>query len=578
MSALELQLRSSDEETRRAAVAALSSGGGEEALRLLVEALGDESWRVRKEAALQAAGWGDPGRAAEVLVESLAERDNVGRRNAVVEVLSRLGQVALAPLLASLAQAPEHRKLIVDTLGMLADHRATPALIRSLDDEDANVRAASAESLGRVGGPDAEAALAAHLEKSDLLFALACLEALNALGARLATARLIPLLDTPVLKPAALIALGHSHDPAAAEPIIRFLADRSRAVREAATVALDRLHESLLPDTRESVSKAVARHLHEDAEALLVQALLEGLPPTRRAAATVLGLTGRPAAVRPLVLALGDPAVEEAAGAALLRLGASAAGPIVQLASELDPMLRASVFRLIPGLGADPRLQSMLVASLGEEDAEVSAEAARALAEIGGAESVPALFAALSWESSAVDNALCRMASRLPDAVRDEVLARDFAGRDAPRLCRILGFCRKGEDAPFLLGLLAGGTPPLRAAAAESLAQLAGIHAGDVEGRAEAALAAALAAPDPAVEVRAACARALGAFDSARAIASLAHAAADADPSVRAVAVKSLASRKTPAALDALRARESVEGDPLVHAVIAAALGGAASR
>src|SRR5580704_15721052 len=88
-------LRSDEEELRRAAVARLGppadAGEAAAALEFLVEAMGDTSWRVRKEAAARAAAWHDPEGASSVLAAALAEPENVGRRNAVVESLVALG-------------------------------------------------------------------------------------------------------------------------------------------------------------------------------------------------------------------------------------------------------------------------------------------------------------------------------------------------------------------------------------------------------------------------------------------------------------------------------------------------------
>src|SRR5439155_8960036 len=110
-----------------------------------------------------------------------------------------------------------------------------------------------------------------------------CLEALTALAARIELRRLVPLLEHPTLRPAALTGLGNTGDPAAARPLLACLADRARAVREAATVALDRL-QALLPADRagrEEVARTVAAGLNDEAEPLLVQALLEGPVRTR---------------------------------------------------------------------------------------------------------------------------------------------------------------------------------------------------------------------------------------------------------------------------------------------------------
>ncbi|HEX9104329.1 MAG TPA: HEAT repeat domain-containing protein, partial [Polyangia bacterium] len=118
-----LGLRSDEEEIRRGAVARLaaptSADEMAETLDFLVEAMGDPSWRVRKEAAARAAAFGDSRLAAEVLAAALAEPENVGRRNAVVEALVGLGPQAVPALVDALAARPEHRKLIADALGLI---------------------------------------------------------------------------------------------------------------------------------------------------------------------------------------------------------------------------------------------------------------------------------------------------------------------------------------------------------------------------------------------------------------------------------------------------------------------------
>jgi HEAT repeat protein len=392
-----------DEEARRAAVAALV--GGEEALAQLVEALGDESWRVRKEAAARAASWDDRERAIAALIESLAEPATIGRRNAAVEGLVRLGEPAVSPLLEALERRPEHRKLIIDTLGLIGDPRGAPALAPLVDDPDLNVRAAAGEALGLIGGPEAEAALAKGLERGQVLLSLACLEALNRLGAALPLARIERLLPTSVLKPSALIALGNSRDPAAARALLGHLGDRSRVVRESAMVALDHLHATADGGARAVVAEAMDA-LPDGAAPLLVQALLEAQPASRRAAASVLGLTGQTSAVRPLLLALGDPDVQEAAALALARIGGAAIGQLAAMVPGLDGVMRAAVFRLLPALVAggpatDGRVQALLLAGLGDEDADAAAQAALSLGEIGSQAALAALANALGRRATA---------------------------------------------------------------------------------------------------------------------------------------------------------------------------------
>jgi HEAT repeat protein len=546
-----------NEEARRAAVLRLSSGEAD--LAALIEALGDESWRVRKEAAVRAAEWADRARAAEALVAALAEPENVGRRNAAVEGLARLGPIALPALVDSLGAQPEHRKLIIDTLGMLGDRRAGVPLAASLDDPDENVRAAAAEALGRLGGPEAEVALAKALTRGELLLSVACLDALNRLRARLPVEALVPLTRTAVLRPSALEALGLSGDAEAVPYLLVGLTDPARGAREAATQALGRLHEALGAAGEEARRRveATLRALPEDAEKMLVEQLLEASPGSRRAAASLLGWARRAHAVRPLMLALGDPDVQEAAAEAISLIGAAAVAEICTLSPELDGNLKAAVFALLPRLGpaaADARVQNLLTSALEDEDQEASAAAARALGEVGGKDALPALVNALSGPSrvaAAAAQALGRLGGRYYEEVRMLVHARGLHQKDAPYLCRVLGALGRGEDAPHLLGAMRDESQAVRRAAAEALAGIGGAPGPATRAEVEDALCFALA--DEAPEVRAAAARTLGTLASGRAVEALAGACADGDPSVRAAAARALGTIGGSAAFDALR-------------------------
>lgn len=331
-------LRSDEEELRRAAVARLGppsdSGEAAAALEFLVEAMGDTSWRVRKEAAARAAAWHDPAAAAAVLTTALAEPENVGRRNAVVESLVALGSHALPALIAALEARPEHRKLIADALGLIGDLHAGAALAPLIDDEDANVRVAAAEALGHIGGSAARAALTRALARGELLLSQAALEGLNRLGAALERAQLEPLLATPTLRAATLEALGRTGDRAVLGILAEAFSDPARSTREAAIRALAELYRRLPAVGREIVALDVAAR--KDAFQSLTGALLEASLGTQRDAALLLGMLKRPEAARPLVLALGDPELRESAMQALAMIGAPAAETLAALAPDLE--------------------------------------------------------------------------------------------------------------------------------------------------------------------------------------------------------------------------------------------------
>ena len=535
-----LGLRSDEEEIRRGAVERLavptSAGEMAETLDLLVEAMGDASWRVRKEAAARAAAFADPTLAAEVLAAALAEPENVGRRNAVVEALVGLGPQAVPALLGALERRPEHRKLLADALGLIGDLRAGAALAPLVDDADANVRVAAAEALGRIGGTAARAALQQALARGELLLSQAALEGLNRLGASLPMGIVEPLLTAPTLRASALEALGRTGALAVLGIIGAALADPARSTRDAAIRALAELYRRLDSAGREAVSSEVAGH--RDALPALTTALLEATLGTQRDAALLLGLFKRPEAARPLVLALGDRELREAAMQALTMIGAPAAETLATCAPDLESELRADAYALLPRLGpaaSDPRVQALLAEALDDESAEAAAAAAGALGEVGDREALAPLLRALGREEAvahAAADALGRLGARHYDEVRVLVQSRGLGGADAPYLCRALGACGRADDAPLLKQALGGDVPAVRRAAAEALAQLP--PASDVDEALTFALA------DESVDVRASAARALGQHRAGAAADALARCALESEPLVRASASRAL--------------------------------------
>ncbi|HEY3351856.1 MAG TPA: HEAT repeat domain-containing protein, partial [Polyangia bacterium] len=379
LEAVRAALRSDDEEQRHAAVAALPVDGGAESLAVLIDAMGDESWRVRKEAVSRIAAWPTPDRAVPALCQALGEESNIARRNAAVEALGLIGRPAVAELLVELHKGGAERKLVIDALGAIGDPRAVPPLSASLGDEDPNVRAAAAEALGHLGRRDAMPALLGALRGGDLLTRLAALEALNRLGASVPYPVLAPLLDEPVLRRAALEALGFAGDPDALPAMIDALAARSRGAREAAATALVALHATVPSEVAARIEAGLAA---APAEALrgLCATLGAEARPLRRAAATLLGWARRPETLGDLCGALRDEATQDVAAAAIIAYGAAAVGPLCALCPDLDPDLRAQVYAVVTRLGpvADRRLTDLFTRAVCDDDDEPAAAAARA--------------------------------------------------------------------------------------------------------------------------------------------------------------------------------------------------------
>lgn len=141
------------------------------------------------------------------LEKGLRSNEDANLRNTVMEIYRALGSRALPSLgqLASDTDA-EVRLFAVNILCDIADERGLPLLLTTIADEDINVRAASAEALGRIGGSRALAALKRAL-CDDPWVAMAAVHAIGDVGGEEALNILYECLDRPEFSGIALVAI-----------------------------------------------------------------------------------------------------------------------------------------------------------------------------------------------------------------------------------------------------------------------------------------------------------------------------------------------------------------------------------
>ncbi len=527
--AIRVALADQDPEARRLAAQALAQIDDAEGASLLLVALGDEDWRVRKEAASIAQAMPRREEVVLLLTESLANKENIGLRNSVVEALVILGRDSIDAAISALKLLDaDGRKLAVEVLSGVPDDRSAIALSEALGDADANVRAAAAEGLGNAGlaseaaRETAIAALRSHLSATEMLLTLASLEALSRLDARLPWSTFEPFAKNPLFRRHAILAASRSREEAALLALVDATGDTSTTVAREALLALSGwlLFASIEDDVLERARAAMRTNPQGSAN---IRARAHDKTDTRAysAALVALSIVHEESDVPTLVDALSDPDVAEHASASLELFGRSATHALAELLPSVSQATRAVLLSLIPRLSRgdadsrphlDSQLLSLLREGVDEAAAEVAVASVRGLAASGDESDlgrlVPIVASAEPRVALAASSALRTLALRFPDAARQLLRALDPDREHAAAGCALVSAIAESSpdqlsehDFGFVERALAKGDARARRVAIDALALIGGTRAGD---------SVAFALADEERDVRLAAVRALG--------------------------------------------------------------------
>ena len=579
-SAVRWLFEQAEPEARRVAVQQIAKVEGREGPELLLAALGDDDWRVRKEATLVAPAIERREEVVAALVAAMEDAVNIGLRNAAVEALVAIGPDAVGATLEAFGRLDaDARKLAVEVLGGVADPRGTAALARLLSDEDPNVRTTAAEAMGNAGlaGEDARAlaitALVAETGASDPFLKIAVFDSLGRLEARLPWSVFAEHVDDPLLRRYAIAAAARSLEPEALKALARATGDPSPTISREAIISLGDLvaegaaDRALLDCARAELLAAPAGQENARRTARDVEDVR-----ARGGALLTLGLLGVATDVPSLVDALGDDDVAERADLALRRYGASAARQLLESAVTSKPKVRAAALQLVASLEGTPlvAVRRALRNALADPSLEVVASAVEALGPLGDSRDLRKI-ASWVWHAderiaAAATNSVSELAARHVEAAR--ALLRAPRPKHDPLVlgCILLGAIGStqpltDEDVRLLQRALARDKPQVRRAAVEALAQAGGDGAGD---------AVVFALADEKHEVRIAAVQALGRLGRAEPLVGVVGHTSD--PVLTATALRALGEADPERAHAAARPRVT-HGDPAIACAAVEAIG-----
>jgi HEAT repeat protein/beta-lactamase regulating signal transducer with metallopeptidase domain len=213
------------------------------------------------------------------------------------------------------------RRAAANSLGRLKDSRAVPGLIGALKDPESKVRASAAEALGEFEDARAIVPLAALLSDPSTEVKRSALDALSHFESNLPSAAIIRVLGDPdaeVRRNAAHLA-GKLHDRSATGALARLVGDPSADVRGAAVEAIGELGDpaasvAVVPalsdanaDVRQQAMNTMDQLKAPIAEATLLGLMRDRDPDVRQKAAGMAGDRSVVGAIPTLRRMLDDP-------------------------------------------------------------------------------------------------------------------------------------------------------------------------------------------------------------------------------------------------------------------------------
>lgn len=501
-------LQSDDEEVRRRVIQDLRGRPACETSTLLFGAMGDESWRVRKEA-VEVFVSSDPEEGAiDNLLELLRSEDNAGLRNSAAEAVTRLGERAFAPLNRLVHDSDaDVRKFIIDVMGSTQSSAFVQPLLSALDDADVNVAAAAAEHLGNLGDnrivPDLIKAIAVNDTE---LFRF---NALAAIG-KLAVPSPIPeeikrLAENDMLRKAVYECLGSIADDTAAALLIEGLHVRQKSSRNAAIIALSRIYLRSGTESCQALESALGCLKGGDQVPVLLESFDASDPLLSEAVVTVLDIIGDHRCVEIFLQALVNERLSGAALKALKHLGPDGIDTMISQFTNSDATLRSAICTLI-GECAYRNGGAVVHDSLSDPSPIVRKAAVSAAGKLGLTDCIPEIVRLLDdpdqdvrtrvvvclqalamIDRSSIQSVACQLGdSDQPEQRRNAAILFATLGdgdqllllvKDEDALVRqaavsAIGKLRLVPSSGMLLMALVDEDPDVRIAAAESLAEV----------------------------------------------------------------------------------------------------------
>lgn len=589
---LAAQLESPEENQRLAAVKNLTKTKISEPEQMLVKALGDPSWRVRRAAVDGLAAISGSTLATSLLRSLREEHRNPSVLNGVLQVLAH-GKVDIVPALIDCLnnEDVDLRVYAALALGEQKDVRAIPALRVALKDSNSNVQYHAIDALGHLQTIDAVEDLVTIACGGDFFLAFPALDALKTISLSennspkfaFVASKLLPLLEDELLVTAVIDTLAFLGDASVVPAIAALLNQPDPPVTNlvhAIGVLHDR-YENAYHEGGYIADLALGAITKTGIDNLLAN-VHDAKPDELRAIVLLLGRSvGNQETASALTRLLGQEIVRNTVIEALVRYGKQVTHLLIeQLSSEDLELQKAAVLALgrIGDSEAVPALTQLLVKSGDSSEInqrefanqplpELMVVTANALAQIGDRRAFDTLLSLIGHSDSAVRLAVVAALNSLghPDMLNRMItLLQDTDAYVRESAVKIAGYFAFNECVTLLLERCQDPSEDVRKAAIELIPYLENAPVLPT-------LINALERETP--KVKAAAARALGQMDCTLAYTHLLKALRDRDPWVRYYAARAIGWNGYAEAIDVLANLAQGDSSTIVRIAAVEALG-----
>jgi len=425
-------------EIRREAVEKVMGVKDLSCIPLLLTAMQDASWRVRKTAVDILFQDYSIEEYIDGLIRLLYIEDNAGARNSAIEALIRLGKKATVYLIEAFkTRNKDVRKFIIDVLGELMDNRSLALMLEAIKDEDENVRATAVEHLGKVGEPSVVDALIDILENGDLWTAYPAADALGRIGDKKAVPYLMQALRRKPLREPVLKALGLLSDPSTLGDIVALLQDGSRNIQEQALKTIEKMYHNGVD--AELITTELRRIPDDKAIELLLSYAWSNKREVRIPAILLLGLMKDEAAYGPLLDISHEEEFAEDVKKALVFIGSGNPKSLLKLFNT-DNSHQLRFICEVAGKIVSPVYYDVLEELLKNDDGHVRTIAALSISKLGDSKAKPELLKLLTDPYEDVQEAAVNALSNLKNTLNTHELIdmlkseNHFRRRNAARL------------------------------------------------------------------------------------------------------------------------------------------------